>query len=202
MRHIWVFVLIAILDACDVSEHDELQDGDIVFHMSQSSQSDAVRRATNSPYTHMGIIFVEDGEPVVYEAVGPVKSTPLDEWINRGKDRKFVVKRLVNANHKLTSEALTRLKAETVRFAGRPYDHFFEWSDDRIYCSELVWKIYEVAIGTEIGGLQIMADFNLTDPIVARKLRERFGDDIPLDEIVISPSVMFKSDKLETVYSR
>ena len=36
-------------------------------------------------------------------------------------------------------------------FRGRPYDLTFEWSDERIYCSELVWKIYERALGIEIG---------------------------------------------------
>src|SRR5437867_163185 len=27
-----------------------------------------------------------------------------------------------------------------------PYDLTFEWSDDKIYCSELVWKVYERAL--------------------------------------------------------
>ena len=31
------------------------------------------------------------------------------------------------------------------KYLGRDYDLRFEWSDDKIYCSELVWKIYKEA---------------------------------------------------------
>jgi uncharacterized protein YycO len=39
---------------------------------------------------------------------------------------------------------------------------YFEWSDDRMYCSELVWKIYFEATGIAIGSLQQLKEFNLT----------------------------------------
>jgi hypothetical protein len=78
----------------------------------------------------------------------------------------------------------------------------FEWSDDRIYCSELVWKIYQRGAGIEIGALQTMKDFDLTSPAVAAKLRERFGDTVPLNETVISPAAMFDSPLLTTVETR
>jgi len=44
-----------------------------------------------------------------------------------------------------------------------------------------------------------MRDFNLSDAAVRSKLRERFGDRIPLDEPVISPVAMFRSPLLVTV---
>ena len=83
---------------------------------------------------------------------------------------------------------------------GKNYDYFFEWSDTRMYCSELVWKIYYEALGVEIGKLERMGDFDLGDEIVRRKLEERFGSNIPYDEKVISPGEMFKSRKLKLVY--
>ena len=82
---------------------------------------------------------------------------------------------------------------------GRPYDLTFEWSDDRIYCSELAWKLFDRALGIHIGELQHMRDFNLSDAAVRAKLHERFGDRIPLDEPVISPVTMFRSSLLVTV---
>ena len=148
----------------------------------------------------MGIIFVENNGPVVLEAVGPVKRTPLAEWINRGKDGRFVVKRLSDAQARLTSDAITRLKEAGNRYAGRPYDLQFKWSDERIYCSELVWKMYKEALDLEIGEIAKFRDLDLSAPTVARKLEERFGGRIPLDEKVISPASMFESDRLVTVY--
>jgi hypothetical protein len=83
---------------------------------------------------------------------------------------------------------------------GRDYDLYFEWSDSRIYCSELVWKVYDRGAGIDIGELQAMADFDLSDPLVKAKLRERFGDKVPAKETVISPAAVFASPLLKTVH--
>ena len=176
-----------------------VRDGDVIFHTSRSSQSLAVQRATGSQYSHMGLIVHRNGKPFVFEAVSTVRLTPLDQWIARGTGRHFVVKRLRNAESVLTPAALGKLRAEARRFAGRPYDLTFGWADDRIYCSELVWKAYDRALGIQIGGLQKVRDFNLSDPAVRAKMRERYGNNIPLDKPVISPVAMFQSSLLVTV---
>ena len=125
-----------------------------------------------------------------------MKLTPLDSWISRGDKSKYVIKRLKNAEAILTPENLNKMKTVGDRFKGKDYDIYFEWSDDKIYCSELVWKIYKEALDIEIGNLETLKDFNLKDPIVKEKLHERYGDKIPLNELVISPAAMFESDKL------
>ena len=147
----------------------------------------------------MGIIYENDGKYFVYEAVQPVKLTPLKEWIDRGENGHYVVKRLKNADEILTPETLTKMKQIGEKFKGKPYDIYFEWTDDKIYCSELVWKIYKEATNIEIGKLEQLSDFDLTNEIVQTKMKERFGDNIPLNEKVISPSAMFDSEKLETI---
>ncbi|PKK88674.1 MAG: hypothetical protein CVV64_17680 [Candidatus Wallbacteria bacterium HGW-Wallbacteria-1] len=173
--------------------------GDIVFQESRSSQSEAIKRATNSRYSHMGLILIRDNAFFVCEAVQPVKLTPLKEWAARGVQGHYVVKRLRNRDSLLTPTKLKRLEELGLEFLGRPYDILFEWSDDKIYCSELVWKIYNRALGLEIGKLRELRDFNLTDPIVMKLMKERYGNNIPLDEKVISPADMFDSDLLEDV---
>jgi hypothetical protein len=70
--------LIAISSFC--SELLSLQDGDILFQDFPSSQSRAIKIATESEYSHCGIVFFEDDRPMVWEAVHPVKITPFKEW--------------------------------------------------------------------------------------------------------------------------
>ena len=175
------------------------QNGDIIFQTSKSSQSLAIQMATNSKYSHMGIIYENDGQFFVYEAVQPVKLTPLKEWINRGENGHYVIKRLKNADQILTSSTITKMKQIGEQFKGKPYDIYFEWSDDKIYCSELVWKIYKQATGVEIGQLEQLSDFDLTNEIVQIKMKERYGDNIPMNEKVISPAAMYDSEKLITI---
>jgi len=179
-----------------------LKDGDIVFHTSRSAQSLAVQRATGSRYSHMGIVLLRDGKPYVFEAVQTVRYTPLAQWAARGNGGHYVAKRLRNADTLLTPGAVARLRAGTSDFEGRPYDLTFEWSDRRIYCSELVWKLYQRALGVRIGELQKIREFNLGDPAVRAKMRERYGDRVPMDEPVISPVAMFDSPLLRTVETR
>jgi hypothetical protein len=147
----------------------------------------------------MGIIFFRNGNPYVYEAIKTVQYTPLKQWIARGSDGDYVVKRLRDANRVLTSAGLAKLRQAAGKFQGKSYDLTFEWSDDRIYCSELVWKIYDRGLGLRIGRLQKLRDFDLTDPVVRQKMRERYGNKVPLNEPVISPGEMFLSAEVRTV---
>ena len=173
-----------------------LRDGDIIFHTSRSAQSAAIQRATHSPYSHVGIVFLRDGKPFVFEAIATVRYTPLDAWIARGEGRRYVVKRLKTA---LTPAQAAKLRASARQFEGKSYDLYFEWSDERIYCSELVWKLYEQALGVKLGALQKLREFDLTDPIVKTKMRERYGANVPLDEPVISPGAQFDSPLLTAI---
>lgn len=176
------------------------QNGDIIFQTSLSSQSRAIQLATGSPYSHMGIVYVNQGRTFVYEASSVVRLTPFDEWVEGGKGGSYVVRRLKGARKLLTPAVLAKMRKCGENFRGKPYDLYFEWSDERIYCSELVWKIYREALGIEIGDLQKLSDFDLSAVEVKKKLEERYGIDIPLDEVVISPGSMYNSDMLETVY--
>jgi uncharacterized protein YycO len=177
----------------------EVENGDIIFQTSKSSQSKAIQIATKSKYSHMGIIYKIDGQLFVYEAVQPVKLTLLNEWINRGEKGHFVIKRLKNSDKILTQTTLIKMKEVGERFKGKNYDLYFEWSDERIYCSELVWKIYKEGADIEIGELEKLSDFDLNNKIVQQKMKERYGNNIPMDEKVISPSEMFNSEKLKIV---
>ena len=203
---ILTLLIILIFGSCQRKESafigKDLHNGDLIFQTSQSAQSQAIQLATKSKYSHCGIIYKEDGKWFVFEAIQPVQKTPLDNWIARGKDSHYVVKRLKNADEVLTDANFSKMKATAQKMGGKNYDLYFEWSDDRIYCSELIWKIYKEGTGLEIGKLQELKDFDLSNPAVKAKLKERYGNTIPEHEKVISPAAMFESNLLYTVVSR
>ena len=182
-------------------DNSELREGDLIFQTSLSRQSQAIQLATKSKYSHCGLIYKDGKDYYVFEAVQPVKRTPLDKWIARGKDGKYVIKRLQNADQVLTPTTLANMKQIGDKFKGKNYDLAFEWSDDKIYCSELIWKIYQRATRLEIGKLEKLSDFDLTNEAVKQKMKERYGDKIPMNEIVISPVAIFDSELLKIVKS-
>jgi hypothetical protein len=179
-----------------------LHEGDLIFHTSQSAQSQAIQLATHSPYSHCGLLYKANGEWQVFEAVQPVKLTPLARWVARGQGGHFVVKRLHDAATALTPSRLACLRAAGQPLLGHDYDLAFNWSDRQIYCSELIWKVYDRGLHRQLGRLQQLRDFDLSQPAVQAKLRERYGDHLPLLEPVISPASIFNSPELVTVVSR
>lgn len=189
-------------DTSDIQPLDSLMDGDILFQISTSGQGKAIQLATKSPYSHCGILFKENKEWMVFEGVQPVKKTLLSEWINRGDGHHFVSKRHKHAASLLTSEVKEKMKEEAKKLVGKNYDLTFEWNDDRIYCSELVYKIYQRGAGVSVGTLQKLQDFNLSSQVVRAKLKERYGNNIPLNETVISPGAIFADSNLVEILSK
>lgn len=183
----------------ELIEKDEIQNGDLIFQTSLSRQSKAIQLATKSKYSHCGLIYKNGNDYFVFEAVQPVKLTSLDKWIAKGQDGKYVIKRLKNADQILTPSVIGKMKQIGDQFKGKNYDLIFDWSDDKIYCSELIWKVYQRATGLEIGKLQQLKDFDLSDKVVQAKMKERYGDKIPMDETVISPVAIFDSELLITI---
>lgn len=176
-----------------------IKTGDIIFQTSLSEQSIAIQKATNSIYSHVGVIYEDQGQFLVYEANQYVKSTPINEWISNGKDHHFVIKRLKNSEVVLNDKVIQLMKQISANFNNKPYDKYFEWSDQRIYCSELVWKIYKLGTGLELGNTEAFNSLDLSSPEVKSLLDKRYGDSIPLEEKIITPVAMFNSDHLEVV---
>jgi hypothetical protein len=188
-------------EVANLIDNYELKDGDIIFQTSLSRQSKAIQLATKSEFSHCGLIYKDKNDYFVFEAVQPVKHTALAIWIARGQDGHYVIKRLKNADVVLTPTIITKMKQIGEQFKGKNYDLTFEWSDNKMYCSELIWKVYQRATGIEVGKLQKLRDFDLTNEAVKNKMKERYGDKIPLDETVISPVSIYNSDLLTTIKS-
>lgn len=177
----------------------KLKDGDIIFQTTESRQCKAIQLATKSVYSHVGILFQRNSEWMVLEAVQPVKYTPLKKWVANGKNGHYVVKRINHRDSLLNNKVLKKMKQIGKGYVGKNYDIYFGWSDDKIYCSELVWKMYKNGAKVEVGKIQQLKDFDLSEGIVKEIVEERYGDDIPWEEKVISPASIFNASNLSTV---
>ena len=62
-----------------------LQSGDVVLQASTSERSALIRKASRSPYSHVGIVEVAKDGVFVLEAIQPVSRTPLAKWVKRGE---------------------------------------------------------------------------------------------------------------------
>lgn len=172
------------------------QDGDIVFHESSSRQSPIIKLAQHSKWTHCGIVFYIGEKAYVYEAVEPVKYTPLKDWIARGKNGVYCAKRLGSP---LSASTIEKMKAVGIKYKGKHYDTLFQWNDGKIYCSELIWKIYSKGAGIELCTPEHFSDFPISNPKVKKLIRERYGKKFDPSEKIVSPHALYKSRLLKEV---
>jgi uncharacterized protein YunC (DUF1805 family) len=174
-----------------------LQEGDVVFSSSTAGQGGAIIIATRSPYSHCGMVFVEKGKMMVLEAVQPVGVVSLEEFISRSKPGTFMARRLKTP---VNPASYQTAKSWGMSQIGKNYDAKFLWDDRNLYCSELVWKIYQHA-GVELCIPRRFKDYHLDDPTVKKVIEERYGSmqDMPQDEKVVAPADLAASFLLEEV---
>lgn len=176
------------------AQQEPYKDGDIIFQATSGDRGKAIQLATKSKYNHCGVLFNENGKWMVYEAVQPVKKTALADFNRRGQGR---VMRLKHAS--LTPEDIEKLKKAFKGYEHKNYDDAFNWSDDRIYCSELVYKLYDKGLNIKLCEPRKLKDFDLSNPLVKAQLTLQYGNAIPLEEPMVAPGDISGSALLEAV---
>ena len=180
-------------------ERFSLQEGDIVFQQSKSAQSSAIQAATGSRYTHVGLITMRKKTPYVLEAVNPVRIISFDKWKKRGVDSHVVVKRLKDDSVFRSRVNQRRMKSVARSHIGKKYDLLFAWDQKKMYCSELVFRIFFDGAGIHLGKVERFGDMNLSSPVVKSLVRKRVGKNLDVNEPIITPVSIMEDDQLKTV---
>lgn len=170
------------------------QEGDILFQsLPHSRLVNAIEGVSECPYSHCGIVSQQDGEWVVFEAYRNVEATPLREFVFRGRQQGFVALRLKSAHQQHVSATIANVK----NYLGRPYDARYRMDDERIYCTELIYKAFEQACGQQLGELERLEDLNWKPH--EESIRHFEQGPVPLEREMITPKQMALAAQLELV---
>lgn len=170
-----------------------LKTGDVVLQTSTSSRSELIRRASNSPYSHVGLVEVAPDGVYVIEAIHPVSRTPIARFRRRGEGGKLTVLRAKGAS----AEALSKVVAEAKSHLGTPYDARYRWDDQRLYCSELVAKAFARAAELHVGRFETVKSLRLGP--AERALAPKLG--IDLEQLLVTPQSLREDAAFEVVAS-
>ena len=171
--------------------------GDVIFQ-SLNRSSDLVRAiegVTGSQISHCGILVEKNNSWYVNEAYGPVHSTPLSKWIERGRGYWFSVYRL-KAEYK---NVIPQVVSELEKYQGKPYDSRYRLDDEKIYCSELVFKAFRDATDENLGQLEELGQLNWKP--YKTTIEKYENGPVPLDRKMITPLGLSQSEKLNHVIS-
>ena len=171
--------------------------GDIIFQSSPLNDLvRAIEGATESKYSHTGIVIKIEDRWIVREALkSGVCDTPLEEFIDRGRNDSIAVYRL----KRKYEQYLSGFVKKSALYLGRPYDPYYFMDNEHLYCSELVFKAFKDASGIALGGLDRFGDLKWEQyKVFIEKIED---GTIPKDRLVITPVAISKAKQLERVYS-
>ena len=149
-----------------------------------------IEGASRSPYSHCGIVVKNHDEWFVFEAIGPVKSTPLSDWISQGREYHFDAFRLHDQHRKFIPSFIEA----ALTYEGRPYDIRYRLDDENIYCSEIIYKAFLTASGLELGSKIKLAEMNWQP--YEYTIRQLEGGQLPLERQMITPVSISLDTKL------
>lgn len=182
MRFILFIMSMLLLAGCGNSiDVADLQEGDVVFIESQSSQSPYIKVGTMSKWTHCGVVVNTPQGMKVLEASKTVRLTPFAKFIGSAKNENWMVKR---PKRKLTKPI------SYSKYLGMPYDLEFKFNNGKMYCSELVWLIYQDQ-GIELCKPRKVSSFICTRiPRVKKLMQKRH---ISMDQTAVAPVDLYKA---------
>ena len=182
MRRLLFIIMSLMTISCSNNvDVNALQEGDIVFIESQSSQSPYIKVGTMSKWTHCGIVVNTAEGMKVLEASKTVRLTPFAKFIGAAKNDNWCIKR---PKQKLSAS----IKYQ--KYLGQPYDLEFKFDNGKMYCSELVWLVYKDQ-GIELCRPRKVSSFIFTRiPKVKRLMDKR---NITMDQVAVAPVDLFKA---------
>ena len=182
MRVLLFIMSMLLLAGCGNSiDVMDLQEGDVVFIESQSSQSPYIKVGTMSKWTHCGVVVNTPQGLKVLEASKTVRLTPFAKFIGSAKNDNWTVKRPDQKLEKPISYS---------KYLGMPYDLEFKFNNGKMYCSELVWLVYQDQ-DIELCKPRKVSSFLMTRiPKVKKLMLKRH---ISMDQMAVAPVDLYKS---------
>lgn len=141
--------------AIRLPDRKALQSGDIIFRRGRDAVSGMVLAADGrTSFSHVGIVITKaEAVWVIHaspaegdETDGRVKVEPIEVFASTERASEIGIYRV----RKIADTTIARVIKEARSYVGRPFDVKFDISDEsQLYCTELVWRAYQVA-GVEL----------------------------------------------------
>jgi hypothetical protein len=191
-----------------------LREGDIVFRLGDAralrgilALSRFIARASGSPFSHTGIVAIENGAPMVYDCSSDgIRLMPFEVWMLDCVGS-LGVKRLKPEHRHHIPGVIGYCREAFDRQV--PFDFEFRLDDSALYCLELTEKAFRsqglaLSEPVRIGDWENLTSYPITALAIPHATRLVLGRPITLDQPVYLPGNdhqgVWASPWLETVF--
>ncbi len=149
---IFILLILSNLDAISQTPKIEFKEGDLVFQdLDCGPLCDAIEAVTEGykgrDFSHVAIIIKENNRLRAIEAIGTeVRTLSIDSLFLRTPSKnKYLVMRL-NDEYQYLSKNISK---KSLQYIGKKYDDRFIMNNDSLYCSELVYEVFNASFKNE-----------------------------------------------------
>lgn len=162
MKYLTTIFIILFFNALTTNAQQitsKLKEGDLVFQdLDCGALCDAIEAVTEGyqrrDFSHVAIIIKENSRLRAIEAIGTeVRTISIDSLFQRAPNaNKYLVMRL-NEEYQSYCSGISK---KALQYVGKKYDDRFIMNNDSLYCSELVYEVYNSTIKSQLFDLQPM----------------------------------------------
>ncbi len=149
---LFTLLIFSNLDAMSQAPNIEFKEGDLVFQdLDCGPLCDAIEAVTEGykgrDFSHVAIIIKEKNRLRAIEAIGSeVRTITIDSLFLRTPSKnKYLIMRL-NDEYQYLSKNISK---NSLQYIGKKYDDRFIMNNDSLYCSELVYEVFNSSIKNE-----------------------------------------------------
>jgi hypothetical protein len=131
-----------------------VKDGDLIVRSGKDAISNLFKKANtkNKTYSHAGIVFIENGTPIVYnfaatadQPSAPIRRDSLQYFINPNDNLGYAVYR-----YQVSNSVITKMRDISINYYKEQYTfdpRFDLQTDTALYCTEYIYKLMNAATG-------------------------------------------------------
>jgi hypothetical protein len=190
-----IVALIALVFAAPLwAKNPKLKTGDILLQPLHCWVCNLIEGEENTPYSHVGVLSIENGIHFVYEAFSKVRKVTLTEYLKKTEKGKSV--KVIRHSEFRDSYLLQKLFSD--KYLGLNYDADFRLNNsdhlgEKLYCSELVYLLINPFVKSKF--LLKEMHFNYRPELWDRYFR----GNTPRGELGISPQDLLYNPAIEVL---
>jgi Permuted papain-like amidase enzyme, YaeF/YiiX, C92 family len=204
---LWAAISLVVV-GCQVKKDHQIHEGDILFqHNACGPLCESIDKVTEGhegiDYNHCGLVIRVNDTLRVVEAIGErVKLSSFKEFYQRSSQRSQSL--LVGRLKPDWQSSIPQAVSNSLEQIGKPYDSVFEWGNEAIYCSELIYQAFETA--NQGKPLFDLAPMTFRDPETNEffppwvAYYQQLNYPIPEGKPGINPGSLSRSKKLDMFY--
>ncbi|MEA1954136.1 MAG: YiiX/YebB-like N1pC/P60 family cysteine hydrolase [Campylobacterota bacterium] len=128
-------------------QYSKIKEGDIIFRKEDSFLSNRFEKMDGRGFSHIGIVYIKEKYPYVLhiernDKKNDLKVVKIETFLN--KSTKYKIKRLKGIYN--TTNMTKKIKK--ILLINPRFDFYFDLStDNTLYCTELIYKLYKETYG-------------------------------------------------------